>query len=139
MHLGSAESGLKTWAKKPDCFVLAHCADFQMTTTEVYDRKTLLTRSWLYEVVTASKTSMHRIVGTAKHPDLVGHVFGLEETPGFHAEHDSEEKRRFIALSDMRRRDWPNVFVWGSGEQKCKNRMMGGARESIAQSRAVML
>jgi hypothetical protein len=33
-----------------DCSVLAHCADYQLLTSEVYDQKTLLTRSWLYEV-----------------------------------------------------------------------------------------
>jgi hypothetical protein len=97
-----------------DYFVLAHCADFQMFTSDVYDRKTLLTRSWLYEV-TASNKPLYTRVGTVKDPNLVGHVFGLEEKPGFHEEYETEEKRRFIVLSDMRK-EWPKVFVGVNGE-----------------------
>jgi hypothetical protein len=92
-----------------DFYVLAHCAAFQQLDSAVYDRKTLLTRSWLYEV-TASKQPSYTIVGTVKEPDIVGHVFGFEEKPGFHKRYISEEHKRFIVLSDMRK-EWPLVFA----------------------------
>ena len=95
-----------------DYFVIAQCADFQMLDSEVHNRKTLLTRSWLCEV-TASNKPRCTNVGTVKGCDLAGHVFAMEETPGFHAVCDNEEERRTIVLSDMRR-DWPNVFVHGN-------------------------
>jgi hypothetical protein len=95
-----------------DYFVIAQCADFQEWDSDVYNRKTLLTRSWLYEM-TASNKPRYTSVGTVKGRDLVGHVFAIEERPGFHAVYDNEEERRIIVLSDMRR-DWPNVFVHGN-------------------------
>jgi hypothetical protein len=119
-----------------DHFVLAHCADYQLLSSEVYDQKTLLTRSWLYEA-TRTKKAKYSNVGTVKHPSLVGHVVGVEEMPGFHAEYDSEEKRRFITVSDMRT-DWPNVFVRGSGEQKDKNAIAGKMVQDIVKSVAVI-
>jgi hypothetical protein len=120
-----------------DCFVLAHCADCQLLTSEVCNRKTLLTGSWLCEV-TATKKPKCSKVGTVKHPDLVGHVFGVEEMPGFHAECDREEKRRFIAVSDVRT-DWPNAFIQGSGEQKDKNAIAGEMVQDVVKSVAAIL
>jgi hypothetical protein len=95
-----------------DCFVIAQCADFQEWDSDVCNRKTLLTRSWLHEM-TASNKPRCTSVGTVKGRDLVGHVFATEERPGFHAVYDNEEERRMIVLSDMRR-DWPNAFVHGN-------------------------
>jgi hypothetical protein len=110
-----------------DCFVLAHCADCQLS---------MLTRSWLCEV-TRTKKLKHSNIGTVKHPYLVGHVFGVEEMPGFHAECDSEEKRQFITVSDVRT-DWPNVFVQGSGEQKGKNAIAGEMVQDVVKSVAAI-
>ncbi len=92
--------------------MIAQCADFQKLDSEACNRKTLLTRSWLHEGTVSNKPRCAS-VGTAKGCDLVGHVFAIEERPGFHAVYDNEEERRIIVLSDMRR-DWPNVFVHGN-------------------------
>jgi hypothetical protein len=92
-----------------DYFVLAHCAEFQELGSEVYDRRTLLTRSWLYEATPSNKPK-YSIAGSVKVPDLKGHVYAFDERPGYHETYRTEEDKRFIVLSDMRK-DWPNVFV----------------------------
>jgi hypothetical protein len=91
--------------------VLAHCAEWQLLSSETYKRKTLLTRSWNYEVTnTLERKPKYTVVGTLETPDVVRQIFAIEENPGFHDRYPTVESRRFIVLSDMRE-EWPNVFI----------------------------
>jgi hypothetical protein len=93
--------------------VLAHCAAWQMLSSTIYKRKTLLTRSWCFEVTpTLERKPKYAVVGTVEHPDIVGQIFAIEESPGFHESYPTEASRRFIVLSDMRK-EWPRVFMTG--------------------------
>jgi hypothetical protein len=53
---------------------------------------------------------MYMIVGSVKEPDIVGHIYAVEEHPGFHGIYNSDEEKRYIVLSDMRTK-WPLVFA----------------------------
>jgi hypothetical protein len=92
--------------------VLAHCAEFQELASDIYSRRTLLTRSWLYEVTPGlNPQPLYRTVGSIRDDIHVkGHVFAVEEIPGFHERYPSEHTRRFIVLSDMRK-VWPGIFM----------------------------
>ena len=92
--------------------VLAHCGGFQKLDSDVYSRRSLLTRSWLYEVtVGRNPQPAYQTVGTIKtNVHVRGHIFAMEEVPGFHERYPQEEDRRFIVLSDMRR-IWPRIFM----------------------------
>ena len=92
--------------------VLAHCAEFQKLDSEVFARRTLLTRSWLYEVTLGNNPKPeYTTVGTVLDNNHVkGHIFSIEERPGFHERYPEEVDRRFIVLSDMRK-VWPSMFM----------------------------
>ena len=93
--------------------VLAHCAAFHDLGSSVYGRKTLLTRSWLYDLDgTAACRPKYTVVGTVETPDVIEHVFGIEENPGFFEHYRTEVSRRFIVVSDMRK-DWPRIHTKG--------------------------
>jgi hypothetical protein len=90
--------------------VLGHCGEFQKRASNVYSRRTILTRSWLYEV-TAGQRPLYRNVGGVQHNVHVnGHLFAVEEIPGFHQHYPTEEERRFMVMSDMRK-VWPSLFI----------------------------
>ena len=92
--------------------VLVHSVSFQLRNSPLHLRRTLLTRSWLYEVEEGRRPRpSYRVAGTTRSNVVVGeHIFGVEEVPGLHDRYTSEEQRRFIVLSDMRK-VWPQVFV----------------------------
>jgi hypothetical protein len=84
------------------------CADFQMFTSDAYDRKTLPTRSWLYSG--KHQTNLYTEGGYSGDPNLRwSHVFGLEEA-GVSWGIWNRKKEKFIVLPDMRK-EWPKVFV----------------------------
>ena len=97
-----------------DLSVLVHSVAFQKRDSPIYERRTMLTRSWLYEVQGGvNPMPTYRVAGTTKsNVVLGGHIFGIEEIPGFHERYENEEHRRFIILSDMRKQ-WPHVFIKG--------------------------
>jgi hypothetical protein len=87
---------------------LAHCGKFQAGASNVFSRRTLLTRSWLCEVA-AGQRPIHRKVGGVQNEVRVeGHLFAIEEVPGFHGRYQTEEDRRFVVLLDMRN-VWPGL------------------------------
>jgi hypothetical protein len=92
--------------------VLAHCGDYQELSSDVYRRRSLLTRSWLYEVKAGNNPlPRYRTLGLACNNTYVkGHIFAIEENPGFHERYPTEEVRRFIFVSDMRK-VWPRIFM----------------------------
>jgi hypothetical protein len=92
--------------------VLAHCGGFQEKVSDVCLCKTLLTRSWLYEVTQgANPQPAYQMVGYVKdNVHVKGQLFAVEEIPGFHERHPKEEDRRFIVLSEMRKA-WPSFFI----------------------------
>jgi hypothetical protein len=82
--------------------VLAHCGAYQKQDSVIYSRRTSRVRSWLYEVVGSLRDNIH----------VKGHIFAVEENPGFHQRYPREEDKRFMVLSDMRK-VWPLVFSRG--------------------------
>jgi hypothetical protein len=92
--------------------VLAHCGDYQELSSDVYRRRSLLTRSWLYEVKAGNNPlPRYRTLGSVCNNTYVkGHIFAIEENPGFHERYPTEEARRFIVVSDMRK-VWPRIFM----------------------------
>ncbi len=98
-----------------DFSVLVHSASFQRRHSEVHERRTLLTRTWLYEVKQGlTPPPAYSVAGTTRSNVVLGeHIFAVEEQPGFHDRYATEEERRFIVLSDMRQ-VWPHVFINGS-------------------------
>jgi hypothetical protein len=92
--------------------VLAHCAEFQRLNSDVYARRTLLTRSWLYEVTDGvNPRPRYNTIGTVKQNiQIKGHILAVEEQPGFHNRYPTETERRFIVVGDMRR-EWPSTFM----------------------------
>ena len=48
---------------------------------------------------------MYQTVGSIKGEDIhaTGHIFAIEEIPGFYERYPTEETRRFTVLSDMKR------------------------------------
>ena len=72
-----------------------------------------LTRSWLYEVAGGNNPKpLYRTIGTVRDNNHVkGHIFAIEERPGFHERYPPEEvDRRFIVLLDMMK-VWPRMFM----------------------------
>ena len=77
--------------------VLAHCAAFQPLLSPIYKRKTLLTRSWYYKVTTTQDPKpVYTVVGTVTERDVIGHIFAIEETPGFQETYRTSISKRFI-------------------------------------------
>ena len=97
-----------------DFSVLVHSGAFQKRNSPIHQIRTLLTRSWLYEVQGGlHPLPAYRVAGTLKSNFVLGeHILGVEEVPGFHERYHTEEHRRFIVLSDMRKH-WPRVFING--------------------------
>jgi hypothetical protein len=109
--------GLATTAREDrnlDFSVLVHSATYQQRNSSIHRKRTLLTRSWLYEVKQGrSPQPDYRVAGTTRSNFVLGeHIFGVEELPGLHERYETEEHRRFIVLSDMRK-VWPRVFIHG--------------------------
>ena len=112
------QNGLGGWASTAeaeqdlDFSVLVHAGAFQKCNSPVHSRRTLLTRSWLYEVERGlNPKPVYRVAGTTvSNVVLLDHIFGVEELPGLHERYGTEEQRRFIVLSDMRK-VWPHVFM----------------------------
>jgi hypothetical protein len=92
--------------------VLAHCGGFQKLDSVIYSRRTRLVRSWLYEVTAGhNPRPLYQVVGSIKNNIHVkGHIFAIEENPGFHERYPTEKDKRFMVLSDMRK-VWPSVFI----------------------------
>jgi hypothetical protein len=90
--------------------VLAHCGEFQARASNVFSRQTLLTRSWLYEVAVGQRPIYRKVGGVQNEVHVEGHLFAIEEVPGFHGRYQTEEDRRFVVLSDMRK-VWPGLFI----------------------------
>jgi hypothetical protein len=69
-------------------------------------------RSWLYEVTAGhNPRPLYQVVGSIKNNILVkGHIFAIEENPGFHKHYPTGKDKRFIVLSDMRK-VWPSFFI----------------------------
>jgi hypothetical protein len=94
--------------------VLAHCGQYQKRDSVIYSRRSLLTRSWLYEVTAGQNPRpLYQVVGSLRdNIHVKGHIFAIEENPGFHDRYSREEDKRFMVLSDMRK-VWPRVFMRG--------------------------
>ena len=93
-------------------FVLAHCVQYQTLDSEIYSRRSMLQRSWLYEV-TSGRTPRpsYRTAGSVKSNICVkGHIFAIEENPGFHERCNGDVDIQILVLSDARK-DWPLVFI----------------------------
>jgi hypothetical protein len=98
-----------------DFSVLAHCGGYQHLNSEIYNRRSILVRPWLYEVSGGNNPRPdYQVAGTVKtHVNVKYHIFAVEETPGFQERYSDDESRRFLVLSDMRT-EWPRVFMSGS-------------------------
>jgi hypothetical protein len=92
--------------------VLAHCVQYQRIDSEIYSRRSLLQRSWLYEVTAGiNPRPIYRTLGSVKSDICVrGHIFAIEENPGFHERYHSEEDKRILCISDARK-EWPHIFI----------------------------
>jgi hypothetical protein len=92
--------------------VLSHCVQYQRLDSEIYSRRSLLQRSWLYEVTGGrSPRPLYRTAGSVKSNICVrGHIFAIEENPGFHKRYHSEEDKRILVISDARK-EWPHIFI----------------------------
>jgi hypothetical protein len=91
--------------------VLAHCGEFQARASNVFSRQTLLTRSWLHEVAAGQRPIYRKAGGVQNEVHVKGHLFfAIEEARGFYEHHPTEEDRRFLVLSDMRK-VWPGLFI----------------------------
>jgi hypothetical protein len=98
-----------------DFSVLVHCGAYQTKDSAIYARRTLLTRSWLYEMKTPGTNPQpnYMVAGTTRtNIVLQKHIFGMEEIPGLHQRYDTQTMKRFVVLSDMRT-DWPQIFIDG--------------------------
>ena len=95
--------------------VLSHCSEFQRIDSDVYRRKSLLQRSWLFEVTPGQiPRPRYQITGSVKsHVCVKEHIFAIEETPGFHGRYTTEAEKRFMVLSNMRT-IWPQIFIKGN-------------------------
>jgi hypothetical protein len=94
--------------------VLAHCGGFQRLNSEIYSRRTLLVRSWLYDVTEGrNPRPYYQQVGSVRSNICVkDHIFAIEENPGFHERYPTDVSRRILVISDMRK-EWPRVFMEG--------------------------
>ncbi len=92
-------------------FVLAHCGAYQLLNSEIYSRRSLLSRHWLFELKTPSRRPEFQTITPAS---ILRHIFGISESPGFPLVYArGEAVHRFQVLSDMRQ-DWPLVFMGDS-------------------------
>jgi hypothetical protein len=96
--------------------VLAHCGEYQKKDSVIYSRRSSLVRSWLYEVTGGQNPRpLYQVVGSLRdNVHVKGHIFAIEENPGFHERYQREEDKRFMVVSDMRK-VWPSVFIKGGG------------------------
>jgi hypothetical protein len=85
--------------------VLAHCGEYQKIDSVIYSQRTPLARCWLYEVTRGQNPRpIYQVVGGVHNNIHVkGQIFAIEENPGFHERYPTEEDKRFIVLSDMRK------------------------------------
>ena len=94
--------------------ILAHCAAFQRLDSEIYQRRSLLQRSWLFEDTGGPRPRpVYRTAGSVKTQIfLKGHIFAVEENPGFHPHYSTEAEKQLMVLSNMRT-EWPHIFILG--------------------------
>jgi hypothetical protein len=94
--------------------VLAHCVAFQRLDSEIYKKRSLLVRSWTYEVTRGQHPRpVYHIAGSVKsNIAIIGHIFAVEENPGFHERYRTESDKRLLVVSDMRK-VWPQLFISG--------------------------
>ena len=54
---------------------------------------------------------LYRTLGGVKSDICVrGHIFAVEENPGFHECYHTEEEKQIIVISDARK-EWPSIFI----------------------------
>jgi hypothetical protein len=96
----------------PEFDVLSHCVQYQRLDSKIYSRRSLLQRSWLYEVIGGrGPRPLYRTAGSVKSNIYVrGHIFAIKENPGFHKRYHSEEDKRILVLSDARK-ECPRIFI----------------------------
>jgi hypothetical protein len=101
----------------------------------IHSRRTLLARSWLYEVTRGQNPRpTYQVVGSIRNNIHVkGHIFAIEENPGFHERYPREEDKRFIVLSDMRK-VWPDVFIRGENNNSTGKKPSNHDGESSSDS-----
>jgi hypothetical protein len=99
--------------------ILAHCGEYQKMDSVIYSRRSLLVRSWLYEVTRGQNPRpLYQVVGSIRNNIHVKrHIFAIEENPGFHKRYPREEDKRFMVLSDMQK-VWPSFFIGGEHSTK---------------------
>ena len=75
-------------------------------------RRSILQRSWLYEVAGGhSPRPLYQTAGSVKSNKCVrGHMFGIEENPGFHKRYHSAEDNIILVICDARK-EWPHIFI----------------------------
>jgi hypothetical protein len=97
--------------------VLAHCVQYQQLDSEIYSRRSLLQQSWLYEVTAGvNPRPLYRTLGGVKSDVCVqGHIFAVEENPGFHECYHTEEEKQIIVIANARK-EWPSIFI---GDATC--------------------
>jgi hypothetical protein len=56
----------------------------------------------------------YRIAGSvSSNIAIIGHIFAIEENPGFHERYMTACDKRVLVISDMRK-VWPQLFIDGS-------------------------
>jgi hypothetical protein len=92
--------------------VLAHCVQYQRLNSGLYYRRSLLQQSWLFEVAAGvNPRPLYRPLGVVKSDICVqGHIFAVEENPGFQEHYQTEEDKRIMVISDARK-EWPSIFI----------------------------
>jgi hypothetical protein len=50
---------------------------------------------------------VYRIAGSVSNIAIIGHIFAIEENPGFHERYMTASDKRVLVISDMRK-VWPN-------------------------------
>jgi hypothetical protein len=110
--LGFYRSLTSDGEESTDFQVLVHCVQYQWLDSKIYSRQSLLQRSWLYEVTAGvNLRSLYQTLGGVKSDICVrGHIFAVEENPGFHEHYHTEEEKRIIVISDARK-EWPSIFI----------------------------
>jgi hypothetical protein len=95
--------------------VLTHCVAFQRLDSEIYKKRSLLVRPWMYEVSAGRHPRpVYRIAGSvSSNIAIIGHIFAIEENPGFHERYMTACDKRVLVISDMRK-VWPQLFIDGS-------------------------
>jgi hypothetical protein len=94
--------------------VLPHCGKYQKIDSVIHSQRAPLTRCWFYEVTRGQNPRpIYQVVGCVQNNIYVkGHIFAIEENPGFHKCYPKEEDKQFFVLSD-KRKVWPRIFIRG--------------------------